>query len=123
MVGEGLAGPFAGDQDAAPGVAKVFALVSFALTVPGPQSRPRVLGLDAVAQPVRARRRARLVPQRVGQTPGVLVLGWCAGLVAVRDVLGQVLGEVADAPVGVLCVPRISSTALTSRVALQAVRP
>jgi hypothetical protein len=31
----------------------------------------------------------------------VLVLGRCAGLVAVGDVLGQVLGEVTDAAVGI----------------------
>ena len=101
MVGQGLAGPFAGDQDAAPGVAEVFAAVGFALTVPGAQSRAGILGLDAVAQPVRTGRRARLIAQRVGQPFGVLMLGGGAGPVAVGDVLGQVLGEVADAAVGV----------------------
>ena len=79
VVGEGLAGPFAGDQDAASGVAEVLAAVGFALAVPGAQARPRVLGLDAVAQPVRAGRRARLVPQRVGEPFGVVVLGVVCG--------------------------------------------
>jgi hypothetical protein len=54
VVGEGLAGPFAGDQDAG------------------------------------------LVPERVGQAVGMVVLGGGGGLVAVGDVLGQVLGQVAD---------------------------
>jgi hypothetical protein len=101
VVGESLAGPFAGDQDAAPGVAEVFAAVSFALAVPGAQSQPRILGLNAVTEPVGARRGTRLVAQRIGQLSGVVVLGGCSGSLAVSDVLGQVLGEVADAPVDV----------------------
>jgi len=36
VVGEGLAGPFAGDQDAASGVAEVFAAVGFAFAGSGP---------------------------------------------------------------------------------------
>jgi hypothetical protein len=62
---------------------------------------PGVLGLDAVAEPVRARRRARLVPQCVGEPGSVGGLGVCGRPVAVAEVLGQVLGEVADAPAGV----------------------
>ncbi|PZS40069.1 MAG: hypothetical protein DLM62_04810, partial [Pseudonocardiales bacterium] len=53
------------------------------------------------AEPVRACRRARLVPESVGEAFGVFVLGGCLGVVAVGDVLGQVFGEVADAAVGV----------------------
>ena len=102
VVGQGLAGPFAGDQDAAPGVAEVFAAVGLALAAAWPQARPGVLGLDAVAEPVRAGGGAGLVPQRVGEPGGVGGLGVGGGLVAVADVLGQVLGEVADAPAGVL---------------------
>ena len=98
VVGEGLAGPLAGDQDAASRVAEVFAAVSFAPAAPRPQVRPGVLGLDAVAQPVSAGRRARLVPQRVGEPGCVCVLGGSVRLVAVADVLGQVLGEIANAP-------------------------
>ena len=56
VVGEGLAGPFAGDQDAAPGVAEVFAAVGLALAAARDQAGPGVLGLDAVAEPVRAGR-------------------------------------------------------------------
>ena len=67
VVGQGLAGPLAGDQDPAPGVAEVIGVVGLALAPAGRQAGPGVLGLDAVAEPVRARRRARLVPQRLGQ--------------------------------------------------------
>jgi hypothetical protein len=63
VVGESLAGPLAGHQDPAPGVAEVFAAMRLALAVPRAQAGPGVLGLDAVAQPVRAGRRARLVPR------------------------------------------------------------
>src|SRR5580700_5605072 len=54
VVGQRLAGPFARDQDAAPGVAKVFAAVGLALAAARDQARSGVLGLDAVAEPVRA---------------------------------------------------------------------
>ena len=54
VVGEGLARPFAGDQDPATGVAEMLTAVGLALARPGPQASPGVLGLDAVAQPVRA---------------------------------------------------------------------
>ena len=63
-----------------------------------PQARMRVLRLDAVPEPVRARRRARLVPQRLGQPPGMRVLGVGRGLVTVGDMLGQVLGLMANSP-------------------------
>src|SRR5260221_3972808 len=75
VVGEGLAGPLAGDQDAAPGVAEVLAAVGLAFAVAGPQAGPRVGWLDAVAQPVRARWRARLVAQRADQPARGLGLG------------------------------------------------
>jgi hypothetical protein len=101
VVGEGFAGPFAGDQDAASGVAEVFAAVGFAFAAARPQPGAGVLGLDAVAEPVRARRRARLITERIGEPPGMGGLGVGAGLVAVADMLGQLFGEVADAPAGV----------------------
>jgi hypothetical protein len=75
--------------------------MGFALAGPWTQAGPDILGLDAVPEPVRAGRRARLVPQRVGEPGGVVGLGVGGGLVAVAEVLGQVLGEVADAPAGV----------------------
>ena len=56
MVGEGLAGPFAGNQDAATGVTEVLAAVRLAFAPAGPQPRSWVLGLDAVAKPVRTGR-------------------------------------------------------------------
>jgi hypothetical protein len=102
VIGERLARPFAGDQDAPSGVAEVLAAVRLALAPARPQARTGVLGLDAVAQPVRARRGARLVTERVGQALGMALLGARLRLVTVRDVLRQVLGEVADAPVGVM---------------------
>ena len=79
VVGQRLAGPLARDKHPAPGVAEVIGVVSLALAPAGGQARPGVLGLDAVPQPVRAPRRARLVPQRVSQPGGVVVLsGACA---------------------------------------------
>src|SRR5208282_2340243 len=82
VVGQRLAGPLAGDQDPAAAVAEVLATVCFALAAAWPQAWAGVVGLDAVAEPVRAGRRARLIAQRFGEPVGVrrLVLG--AGLVA-----------------------------------------
>src|ERR1017187_2429528 len=97
---QGLAGPFAGDQDAASGVAEVLAAVGFAFAAARAQVRPGVLGLDAVAEPVRAGRRARFVPECIGEPCGVGGLSVGGGLVAVADVVGQVFSEVADAPAG-----------------------
>jgi len=67
VVGQGLARPFAGNQHPAPGVAEVIAAVRFPLAGTGDQAAPGVSGLDAVAQPVRAGRRARLVAERLGK--------------------------------------------------------
>ena len=50
MVGQGLAGPFAGDQDAPAGEAKVLGPVGFALAQARDQPRSRVFGLDTVAE-------------------------------------------------------------------------
>src|SRR6266567_6773054 len=58
VIGEGLAGPFAGDQHAPPGVAEVLTAVGFALAGPRAQAGTGVAWLDAVAEPVRAGRRA-----------------------------------------------------------------
>ena len=101
VVGEGLAGPFAADEDAASGVAEVLEAVSFAPAQAGHQLRSGVLGLDAVAEPVRARRRAGLVPERLSEPGSVGSLAVGVGGVAAGDLLGQVFGEVADAPAGV----------------------
>ena len=101
VVGECLARPFAGDQDAASGIAEVLAAVGLAPAVPGPQAGPGVAGLDAVAELVGAPRRARLVSERLDQPVGVLSLRAGLCLVAVAEVLGEVFGQVADAAVGV----------------------
>src|SRR6185312_8068594 len=93
VVGQRLAGPLTRDQDPPPGVAEVIGVVGFALAPAGSLARPGVLGLDAVAEPVRAPRRARLIPQRVGQPGGVILLRSGGGLVAVSDLLGEVLGQ------------------------------
>jgi hypothetical protein len=66
VVGQGLAGPLARDQHAAPGVAEMISIVGFALAPAGGQAGPGILGLDAVPEPVGAPRRARLDPQRLG---------------------------------------------------------
>jgi hypothetical protein len=101
VVGEGLARPFAGHQHAPSGVAEVVGPVGFALAPARPHSLVGVFGLDAVAQPVRARRGARFVPQRIQQPGGVLLLGGGVGGVAAADLFGQLLGQVPDAPAGV----------------------
>ena len=67
VIGEGLAGPLAGDQDAPSGVAAVLGPVRLALARGGDQTWPGVLGLDAVAEPVRTGRRARLIAKRLGE--------------------------------------------------------
>src|SRR6201999_4493126 len=59
VVGQGLARPAARGQDAASGVAEVGLVVGFALAAAGDQAGAGVLGLDAVAEPVGAARRAR----------------------------------------------------------------
>ena len=88
VVGQGLAGPLAGDEHPAPGVAKVICIVGLALAPAGGQAGPGVLGLDAVAQPVCAGRRARLVPQRLGEPGRMRPLRVCFRLVAVPDLFG-----------------------------------
>src|SRR5262249_19847177 len=100
VVSEGLAGPFAGGQDAASGVAEMLGAVRLALALAGDQASTGVLGGDAVAEPVRAGGRAGFVAERVEQPRCMVCLGVGLGLVASGDVLGQVLGEVADAPLG-----------------------
>ena len=102
VVGEGLAGPLAGDEHAASGVAEVLAAVGLALAGARPHVRLGVLGLDAVAEPVGAGRRAGFVAERVGEPVGVAHLVVGLGVVAVGDVLGEVLGQVADAAACVL---------------------
>ena len=67
VVGQRLTGPLARDQHPAPGVAEVIGVVGLALAPAGDQAGPGVLGLDAVPEPVRAPRRARLIPQRLSQ--------------------------------------------------------
>ena len=84
VVGQRLAGPLGRGQDAAPGIAEVFAAVGLAFAGPGDQAGPGIFGLDAVAEPVGAPRRARSEPQRLGQPVGVFPLGIGLGVVAVR---------------------------------------
>ena len=70
-----------------------------ALAAPRDLAGAGVLRLDAVPQlPVRAPRRARLIPQRLSQPPSVRPLRVSVSLVAVADLLGQVLGQVPDTP-------------------------
>jgi hypothetical protein len=65
--------------------------------------RPGLLRRDTVPQPVRARRRARLEAQRVGKPFYVGMLGIGVHVVALAELLGQVLGQIANAPGGVQC--------------------
>jgi hypothetical protein len=85
MVGQRLAGPLAGDQHPPPGVAEVIGVVGLALAPAGNQAGPHVLGLDTVAEPVRAGRRARLEPQRLSQPGRMRLLSVGLGAVAVTD--------------------------------------
>ncbi len=73
-----------------------------ALAGSGDQAGAGVLRLDAVAEPVRARRRARFIAQRVSEPFNVLALGVGVWVVAVAELLGEIFGQVADAPGGVL---------------------
>src|SRR5215472_249618 len=86
----------------APGVAEMVAAVRLALARTGHQAGTGVLRLDAITQPVRTRRRARLEPQGLGKPVHMLTLGVGIGVVAVAELLGQVFGQVADAPGRVL---------------------
>ena len=88
QLGDGLAFVERGDvglvvvghvRDDVPRVAEVLGVMGLTLTPAGDQAGPGVLGLDAVAEPVRAGRRARLVPQRVGE-PGYIERG--GGMIA-----------------------------------------
>jgi hypothetical protein len=62
VIVEDLTGPLARDRDTAPSVAEAPTAERFALTA-GDRRPWRVFGLDAVAEPVRVRRRARLIAQ------------------------------------------------------------
>ena len=93
MVGEGLAGPFPGDQDTASGVAEVLAAMALPSTAARTQTFARILWRDAVTEPVRAGWRARLITESVGELVGVVGLPVGGGLLAVAELLGQVLGR------------------------------
>jgi hypothetical protein len=101
VVGQGLAGPLARDEDAAADVAEVLVAMGFALAQAGDQAGPGTLRLYAVAEPVRAPGRARLIPRSVSEPRCVITLSGRLSGVASGDLLGQVLGEVADAASGV----------------------
>ena len=101
VVGEGFAGPFAGDQDPAAAEAQGFAAVGLAAAPAGDEAGAGVAGLDAVAEPVRAGGGARLVAQRLPQPFDVVGLGVGVRGVALVDGLGQVLREIPDPPVGI----------------------
>src|SRR6266498_786363 len=96
VVGEGLAGPVAGDQDAAAADAEGGFLVDAALAVAGPQLGVCLLRLDAVEEPVGAPVRAGCDAQLLPEPVEVVPLGLRADGVAVGGVLGEVLGDVAD---------------------------
>ncbi len=102
VIGQRLARPFARDQHPPPGITQMVVTVSLALAGTRHQAGPGVLGLDAIAQPVRARWRARLIAQRVGEAFHVLTRGVSVRLMAVAELLGQVLGQISDTPGGVL---------------------
>jgi hypothetical protein len=96
VVGQRLTGPLAGHQHSPPGITEMVITVGLSLAPARNQAGPGGLGLDAVAQPIRARRRARLIPQRFGEPFHVLTLSVAVWLVAVPELLGQVLGQMAD---------------------------
>ena len=104
VFGEGLAGPVAGDEDAAAADAEVLSVVGLARASAGDEAGARLVGLDAVAQPVRTAGRARQ-PSQLGMQPVDVLLPGGGGVVVaerVGDGFGEVLGQVADGPVRVL---------------------
>ena len=76
VFGQGLAGPVAGDQDTTAADAEVFSIMSLAGTAAGAQAGAGPVGLDAVAQPVRAPRRAGQPAQLGVQPVDVRLLRW-----------------------------------------------
>ena len=92
----GLAGPPAGDQDAAATVTEVVRPVRRSAAGAGSQARPGVLGLDGVQQPVGAPRGARFPAQRFDQPGVVRPRGVGGRLVGLAQGLGQVLRQVPD---------------------------
>lgn len=104
---ERLAGPAAGHQGAAAAVAEVLAAVGFATAVASGDLAVSALGLDAVAEPVRALIGARqdtnlrvqpvqvMSPSHSGRI--MIIFGAGQGL---ADRLGEVLAQVADHPFG-----------------------
>ncbi len=75
VIGQRLARPLARDQYPAARVAEMFAAVGLALAAAWPQAPVGILRLDAVAQPVRAGGRARLVSERGGEPVRMFALG------------------------------------------------
>jgi hypothetical protein len=106
VFGQGLAGPFPGDQDPPSAQPQVFTVVSLAGAVSGDQSGARVLWLDSVTQPVRALRGTRQVSQLCVQPVDVRLIR-LVDVFAVRvgvglsHGLGQVLGQVAHGAVSI----------------------
>ncbi len=68
VIGEGLAGPLPRDEDTAAADTQVRPIMRRPLTPPRFQTRPGILRLDAVAEPVRATWRARQ-PAELGMQP------------------------------------------------------
>jgi hypothetical protein len=101
VFGEGLAGPVAGDQNAAAATAEVFAVVRLRAAAAGDEAGSGLVGLDAVTQPVRAERRAGQSAQLGVQPVDVRFSGRGRVLIAERigNGLCEVLRQVPDGPI------------------------
>src|SRR5262245_8047682 len=98
MVGEGFAGPVAGDEHAAAADAKGGLLVYAAFAVAGFEFGVCILRLHAVEEPVRAPVGAWGGLQFAPEPVVVVALRVADGGVAVCGGLGEVFGDVADGP-------------------------
>lgn len=76
VVGQGLAGPLAGEQHPPAAAAESFPLVDLVLAVARLEPRARLLGLDAVEQPVGAPLRARGRHAGHRRQPGLPAMGF-----------------------------------------------
>ncbi|MCP2315448.1 hypothetical protein APR12_000778 [Nocardia amikacinitolerans] len=105
--GRVLARPAARDQDAAAGQSEGVAAVGFALAAAGYGLVAGALGDDAVAQPHRAPRRARNMPQRGMQRVVMCCCGNDFRLHHFPNRFRQVLGQIADMTIGLRVPARI----------------
>ena len=104
VIRQGLPGPVAGNEDAAAAETEILPIMGLPWASARPQTRGGVLGLDAVAEPVRTRLRhtaATAIPREAGQcaphTAGSD--GLSSGVWVSAMDFGQILRQIADGAV------------------------